>query len=439
VPASKTERTQYRILVVDPDLEFADLVARAITDVGGAYTVTINEGSQEVLDQVREAQRSQSPFDLLIADVRRPGSGSMRVLEEIVDLSPQTRVITMTGQHSPELAARVQELGVRTYLVKPVAPSRFRRLVQDELAGKGFDTDIHPPPPPLSEAQRQVVERQLANLRRLTASTAVLLVHSSGSIRAKDCVEPDLDSRALCAALMDTQRSVALALGSSTSTPNSIRQTYFGTADHGVCLYRLDDVHAVVALFDATVREGQVWYYIRETAAALHAALRAEPKRSPLPGTGEVRNGFEMVERYFAESSVAGTHHSTRERTQSRTRQSRSPVAPAPIGDQAQGKEHEHLTEEPPDQAQNADTAPGLADVDPPADADPGSAEADPREVVPPTPPETKRLSIDEIDWTVGEDEEWDALVADQDPSFKGVSYKEAKRRGLLDDLEAHD
>ena len=54
-----------------------------------------------------------------------------------------------------------------------------------------------------------------------------------------------------------------------------------------------------------------------------------------------------------------------------------------------------------------------------------------------PPPLEMERLEIDEIDWEVPETHDWDTLVAETDQAFLGMSFEEAKKRGLLDDLDA--
>ena len=49
-------QTRYSILVVDPDAEFADMVAQAISDAHGAYSVNVDTNATRALAQVREAQ-----------------------------------------------------------------------------------------------------------------------------------------------------------------------------------------------------------------------------------------------------------------------------------------------------------------------------------------------------------------------------------------------
>jgi hypothetical protein len=50
-----------------------------------------------------------------------------------------------------------------------------------------------------------------------------------------------------------------------------------------------------------------------------------------------------------------------------------------------------------------------------------------------------ERLEIDQVDWEFEGSQDWDALVADADHAFLGMSFKEAKERGLLDNLPADE
>jgi hypothetical protein len=48
-----------------------------------------------------------------------------------------------------------------------------------------------------------------------------------------------------------------------------------------------------------------------------------------------------------------------------------------------------------------------------------------------------ERLKLDEIDWELEGSQDWESLAADTDQSFYGLSFEEAKKRGLLNDLGA--
>jgi hypothetical protein len=63
----------------------------------------------------------------------------------------------------------------------------------------------------------------------------------------------------------------------------------------------------------------------------------------------------------------------------------------------------------------------------------------DPARTPLPAPLKMERLQMDQIDWDLEDSQDWDTLVADADQTFLGMSFEEAKKRGLLDDLEAED
>jgi len=412
-------QTRYSILVVDPDSEFADMVAQAISDAQGMYKVSVETNARQAIAQVREAQAAQHLFDLLIADVRTPGSDSMQMIEELAQAYPGLKIVTMTAYHSPELATQVQQLNVYTHLVKPVAPSQFRQLVQSALTGKSPVTGPAFPPTPLSQTQQAAVERQLANLRRMTSSTAALLVHANGAIRAIDCLEEGLDANVLGSALMDAQRGVAQALAQALQGQDPIRQSYFGTASYSICVYRLDDAHAVATIFGPEVREGQMWYAMREGTGTLQEALAAGETEPPEQRSSGQNDGFAMVERYFAQQETAQTRprHSPRGRSLSTQAQGTAP--------RAQDTTTETTMLQMPSPAESAGDQ-----AQPPSDQDlalPSIA----------APLEMERLNIDEIDWELQGPQDWDSLAADTGQSFLGMSFEEAKQRGLLDNLDA--
>jgi CheY-like chemotaxis protein len=425
--AQEKHKVGYNILIADPDAEFADLVAQAINDADSAYNVTVASDAQEAIAHLQTAQAEQRPYDLLIADVKTLGTSSMHMIEELPQSFPELKVVTMTAYHSPELATRIQQLGVYTHLVKPIAPSRFRRLVHNALAGMAADTDDKAAPPPLANAQLDAVERQLANLRRATESTAALLVHTGGTIRAMDCMDPELDASTLCDALMNAQHAIAQALAQTMQTQASIRQSLFSTDNYSVCVHRLDDKHAVATIFGPTVREGQVRYTLREGSDALQNALTAEAQEAPAQRSRSGSDGFNMVERYFAEQGALRTRprRSTRERTPLSRAQADNPATP-PINSLASSGA-----------GITADSSPSPASQKENAqDQDHSVANTAPVQPTLPPPLEMERLEIDEIDWELGESQDWEALGVETNQSFLGMSYQEAQERGILDDLD---
>jgi hypothetical protein len=225
-------------------------------------------------------------------------------------------------------------------------------------------------------------------------------------------LDQSVDADALCQGLLDAQRSIAQALAQVFQAQDPVRQSYFGTTSYSICVHRLDESHAVATIFGPEVREGQVWYAMREGLDALQTALQAS-EQAPPPSRSPARNhGVDMVERYFQqqqEASQARPRHSVRDR------------APQPPQVQTRARAETPIPSIP----SGRDTA--------------AAPEESPAPAPLPPPLKMERLQIDRIDWELGESQDWDTLAADTDQSFRGMSYEEAQKRGLLDELNADD
>jgi predicted regulator of Ras-like GTPase activity (Roadblock/LC7/MglB family) len=303
------------------------------------------------------------------------------------------------------------------------------------------------PPPPLSSAQQTAVEQQLADLRRSSGSEAALLVHNSGAMRAMDCLETNLEAGPLCQAVMDAQRSIAQALAQTLHNEASVQQSYYGTATYSVCIYRLNSAHAIVTIFGPTIREGHVWYYMREAAEALDEALTTEPEATPARRSRILGDGASMVEQYFANLSARrsrnqeGTTPGTRPRRGRRAGRAARADQSFPSLAPRQARRLQSGSIAPPaEPTPEPSTAP-----DAPSPPDPAPRSAPPVALADPHMPEPDPLPLDEIDWDVAADQDadtpaeqaWDALMASADTGFGGLGLDEAKKRGLIDDLQA--
>jgi hypothetical protein len=312
------------------------------------------------------------------------------------------------------------------------------------------------PPPPLSSAQQKAVEQQLASLRRNSGSEAALLVHSSGVMRAIDCLEATIDAGALCQAAMDAQRSIAQALARAFHNEASIQQSYYGTTNYSVCIFRLNTTHAIVAIFGPAIREGHIWYYMREAAEALNETLTSEPEPTLTRRSRILGEGASMVEKYFAslsarrlparetdtpaderDTTVPGVRPRRGRRSGRTARAGRGFHSLAPRQASSSRSEAETAPTEP--SAQRHAVPDPVSRPDPAVSPPPSAPEA----ASPITEPDT--LPLDEIDWNAAAnqvadapaEEAWDALISSVDTGFGGMDLDEAKRRGLIDDLQA--
>ncbi len=111
VPGPAVASTR-RVLVADDEESIRELLARALTPAG--YDVVTVADPHAALDRLR-----QTACDLLIADLRMPGSDGLSLVREARRLQPALRVIIITGFSSEASAIEAVNLGVAGYLVKP--------------------------------------------------------------------------------------------------------------------------------------------------------------------------------------------------------------------------------------------------------------------------------------------------------------------------------
>lgn len=100
------------ILIVDDEKDFAEALAERLTI--REYDVTKSYTGQDALDKVREHN-----YDIVILDVKMPGTDGIDVLKEIKNSKPLTEVIMLTGNATVETAIEGMKLGAYDYLMKP--------------------------------------------------------------------------------------------------------------------------------------------------------------------------------------------------------------------------------------------------------------------------------------------------------------------------------
>ena len=109
-----------RLLVVDDD---ASLRQSCCEIAAGMGFVPLSAGSaSEALERMR-----QQPADMLLLDLKLPGSGGLKLLGEIKVLYPKTAVVVMTAFATVSSAVEAMRMGAGDYLTKP--------FVMEELTG----------------------------------------------------------------------------------------------------------------------------------------------------------------------------------------------------------------------------------------------------------------------------------------------------------------
>jgi DNA-binding NtrC family response regulator len=109
--------TRARILVVDDE----EVVRRSFERILAGTDCSV----RSVGDPAQAAQLMRhEDFDVVMLDLRMPGTNGIEVLEAIKRLWPHCEVVIVTGHPTLETAKQALRLGAYDYLAKPVEPER---------------------------------------------------------------------------------------------------------------------------------------------------------------------------------------------------------------------------------------------------------------------------------------------------------------------------
>jgi two-component system response regulator YesN len=119
--------SMYRVLVVDDEAE----IRRALS----AY-YPWNELGFVVSAQAKDAEEARSlveagGIDLVLSDIRMPGSSGLELAGWISRAHPGTVVVLLSAFRKFEYAQEALNRGVRAYIVKPPAMGEFRALLSE--------------------------------------------------------------------------------------------------------------------------------------------------------------------------------------------------------------------------------------------------------------------------------------------------------------------
>lgn len=115
-----------KIMVLDDVFDAAHLTKRILEENGHLVSAFTEE--EEALNFIRE-----NTVDLAILDIRLKKMTGTEILAELKKLSPDTRVMMLTGYPTIETAQESLELGADEYCVKPIDTAELEEKVANLL------------------------------------------------------------------------------------------------------------------------------------------------------------------------------------------------------------------------------------------------------------------------------------------------------------------
>ena len=122
------ERQVTHVLVVDDQLEMAEMIADHLSEHG--YEATAVSSGSAALQLLRTRC-----VDVLVTDLRMPGIDGLDLLTASVELDPSRTVILMTGYGTPATALEATVRGAFQYLTKPFRLETLVRILEQARRG----------------------------------------------------------------------------------------------------------------------------------------------------------------------------------------------------------------------------------------------------------------------------------------------------------------
>ncbi len=114
-----------KVLVVDDKKSMLTMLSQLLRE---DYDVETDTSAGAALERVRRA-----PPDVVLTDIRMPGTDGMELLRTIKDRSPDTEVILMTAYATVAQAVEAVKAGAYNYLTKPFEPEELRIALEKAL------------------------------------------------------------------------------------------------------------------------------------------------------------------------------------------------------------------------------------------------------------------------------------------------------------------
>jgi len=111
------------ILVVNDEQAIRQILANMLKDRG--YNVFMAEDGYKAIEKVKEIS-----FAITFLDIRMPGIDGVQTLKEIKKISPQTKVIMMTGYADKNLEKEAIKQGAYTVIYKPFDRKKVMAIVE---------------------------------------------------------------------------------------------------------------------------------------------------------------------------------------------------------------------------------------------------------------------------------------------------------------------
>ena len=129
---------EQRLLIIDDDEMFCHVLNRALTRRG--YEVIVAHDAEQAL-----ALAAQHLPTMATLDLKLENSSGLKLLPELLAISPQCRIVVLTGYSSIATAVEAIKLGAVNYLCKPVDADDVLTAFEQQSGDPDIELADNPP------------------------------------------------------------------------------------------------------------------------------------------------------------------------------------------------------------------------------------------------------------------------------------------------------
>jgi CheY-like chemotaxis protein/predicted regulator of Ras-like GTPase activity (Roadblock/LC7/MglB family) len=277
-----------QVLIVDDAKDIVFLLMHSLKRLGPEYEVTTATDGATALELIQKQK-----FDLIITDYMMPGMTGVDLAQVVRKVSPDTQVVLMTAHDSKGMRNTIETLQLGGYVGKPFTVAEILEVVQRAIARTTQAAEIeHPDAPALG--LNQAVNQHLEILRSKTGAHYVLLVSASGH-PLRIIGETNRAKGARLAAFVAANFLAVTELASLLGDNESVfKSSYHEGSKYNIYAYDINGEFLLAVVFGTQGKPGTVWFYTKQTGAALADLLNQASKNVSIEAENtNLANDFE--------------------------------------------------------------------------------------------------------------------------------------------------
>lgn len=111
-----------RILVIDDEVIVGRRLKQILEKMG--FEVVIETSPVSALEKIE-----QTPFDVVVTDLKMKEMDGMQVLSRVNEVSPESKVVIITGYAEPTTAKQAFQQGVYDFIRKPFRLDEIKQVI----------------------------------------------------------------------------------------------------------------------------------------------------------------------------------------------------------------------------------------------------------------------------------------------------------------------